>query len=495
MSLPPLLFSSSLPAGQNNPSANATATPAPAAAPPTATSVGATSPASTSVGATAASPSATGKTATALGTAPGSATAPDGKMNFQQFLQAAQARGAGEGKNGMVMPEVNAGALLSNPLENPLTDASFVGESTPVVDGEMDMETLLATAQVAEGTTLDWRGLAVSHSLQNALPTAELAPSDGAEQSLTLEEIVGLLTRGNVLPSAENVPATDPSEPAEFDEFLDPATPVGIFGLQTPWTAPPADVAALVPAEPVRVSDSAILLGSSEEAMSIDVAADAEDDIGMLSGLRKNLNVEVAASTEKVSLFTRAFDAAGLGDEGGISVQSEGTPVSTSPVSQAAARSFIAADATAAGRMTLPVQVSFGHAQWSEALAERTAWLASQHIHSADLQLDPPELGPLQVKITVQNDQAVVNFVSANPLVRDALDQSLVKLREMFQEQGLQLVDAGVSDQRQQNHEQTDSLAEQPVGATAGSDSDGSSASLEPVTTPVVTRYGVDDFV
>jgi Flagellar hook-length control protein len=138
------------------------------------------------------------------------------------------------------------------------------------------------------------------------------------------------------------------------------------------------------------------------------------------------------------------------------------------------------------------LQVAFGQTQWSEALAERTAWLASQQIHSADLQLDPPELGPLQVRISVHQDQAVVSFVSANPQVRDALDQSMARLRELLQEQGMQLVDAGVSDQhRDGSGETAASDQDEQLGATAD-------ISAENTTTTNVTvdaKYGVDDFV
>lgn len=140
------------------------------------------------------------------------------------------------------------------------------------------------------------------------------------------------------------------------------------------------------------------------------------------------------------------------------------------------------------------VQVAFGHAQWSEALAERTAWLAGQQIHSAELQLDPPELGPLQVRISVHQDQASVSFVSANPQVRDALDQSMTRLRDLLQEQGMQLVDAGVADQqRGGNGDKPAGDASDATNANlaAGENLEGEQGPVEVID----TRYGVDDFV
>lgn len=93
------------------------------------------------------------------------------------------------------------------------------------------------------------------------------------------------------------------------------------------------------------------------------------------------------------------------------------------------------------------VPASLGQPRWGEAVGERVLWLAAQNISSAELRLDPPELGPMQVKITIQNDQASVSFSSPHLAVREALDQSAARLRDMFNAQGLDLVDVDVSDQ------------------------------------------------
>ncbi|MDZ4263118.1 MAG: flagellar hook-length control protein FliK, partial [Pseudomonadota bacterium] len=92
------------------------------------------------------------------------------------------------------------------------------------------------------------------------------------------------------------------------------------------------------------------------------------------------------------------------------------------------------------------VPVTVGTPQWSQAVGDRVLWLAAQNVSAAEIRLDPPELGPMQVKVSITNDQASVTFTSHNPMVRDALDQQLNRLREMFSEQGLNLVNVDVSD-------------------------------------------------
>ena len=88
--------------------------------------------------------------------------------------------------------------------------------------------------------------------------------------------------------------------------------------------------------------------------------------------------------------------------------------------------------------------------QWSQAVGEKVLWMAAQNLSSAELRLDPPDLGPMQVKVSVHNDQISVNFTSAQASVREALDQGSARLREMFESEGLDLVNVDVSDQSEQ---------------------------------------------
>ncbi|MGH1485039.1 MAG: flagellar hook-length control protein FliK [Cellvibrionaceae bacterium] len=108
----------------------------------------------------------------------------------------------------------------------------------------------------------------------------------------------------------------------------------------------------------------------------------------------------------------------------------------------------------------LSVTIPFQQAQWSEAVAERVMWMSAKGIQEAEIQLDPPELGPLQVKVSVTNEQTQVSFVVQNASVRDALDQSAMRLREMFEAEGLNLTDVDVSDQSQQQAEDESSNPE-----------------------------------
>ena len=89
---------------------------------------------------------------------------------------------------------------------------------------------------------------------------------------------------------------------------------------------------------------------------------------------------------------------------------------------------------------------TFGTSQWAESVSQRVSMMAAQRLGSAQIELDPPELGAMTVKISLDGDKASVNFMSANSQVRDALEQTFPRLQEMLGQQGLQLADAHVSD-------------------------------------------------
>lgn len=96
--------------------------------------------------------------------------------------------------------------------------------------------------------------------------------------------------------------------------------------------------------------------------------------------------------------------------------------------------------------MSFSVRTPVASEGWGQVMAQRIAWLAGNGIRAAELQLHPQELGPVEVRISVNNDQANIHFTSHQPSVREALEASVHRLREMLENNGLNLVDVDVSD-------------------------------------------------
>ena len=105
------------------------------------------------------------------------------------------------------------------------------------------------------------------------------------------------------------------------------------------------------------------------------------------------------------------------------------------------------------------LDVAFGQPGWVERVGRQMLLQSAQGNSSAQIQLDPPELGSLTIRIQLVDQSAAVNFVSPHAMVRDALEQQAQRLQEMFNEQGLNLRDVSVSDQsanaRQQSQQQS----------------------------------------
>ncbi|BBJ22495.1 flagellar hook-length control protein FliK [Candidatus Nitrotoga sp. AM1P] len=108
--------------------------------------------------------------------------------------------------------------------------------------------------------------------------------------------------------------------------------------------------------------------------------------------------------------------------------------------------------------ISLSVDMPVTHKAWADEFSQKIVWVATQHGQTAELHLNPPQLGPVDILIKVDGDQATALFTSAHAVVRDAIEQALPKLREMLADNGIMLSNATVSDQspREQQTKQTD---------------------------------------
>lgn len=132
-----------------------------------------------------------------------------------------------------------------------------------------------------------------------------------------------------------------------------------------------------------------------------------------------------------------------------------------------------------------PIHVPVGNAQWADELGARLTTMTEQGKHAASLRLSPEHLGPLEIRISIRDDQASVWFGAAHADTRAAIEHALPRLREMFEAQGMALADAGVF------HE---APREQPEFGSSQSSSFGDAGSTEePATIPVRVNVGLVD--
>ncbi|HEL5403210.1 TPA: flagellar hook-length control protein FliK, partial [Stenotrophomonas maltophilia] len=84
---------------------------------------------------------------------------------------------------------------------------------------------------------------------------------------------------------------------------------------------------------------------------------------------------------------------------------------------------------------------------FDQAMGARLGWLADQKIGHAHIRLSPDDMGPVDVRLQLNGDKVHASFSSPHVDVRQALESSLPRLRELLGEQGFQLAHADVGRQ------------------------------------------------
>jgi flagellar hook-length control protein FliK len=84
--------------------------------------------------------------------------------------------------------------------------------------------------------------------------------------------------------------------------------------------------------------------------------------------------------------------------------------------------------------------------QWGEELGDRVRWMIGQQMQTAELKITPPQLGTIEVRISMHKDQMSISFAAPSAAVREALEEAMPRLREMLGGSGYETtVDVEVS--------------------------------------------------
>lgn len=277
----------------------------------------------------------------------------------------------------------------------------------------------------------------------------------------------------------------------------------------TPATAATPKMAAIPPASADGPDSAAIMLAADPAALlaspaSADTALAklaTADTVGTARKLPAPLlgshtlagSTAPAESALPVADFARALGLAAA--KGG----SEFLPVSPAagatadsiefalPGAQVAATSPIRATAEAIAATPIPMPAD-PDAGFDDALGTRIGWLADQRIGRAEIRVSPDHLGPIDVRLHIDGSRVSAEFTSANSDVRQALEASVGRLRDMLEQQGLQLAQSDVGSRQSNN----------PGGHldNVGSDlQDGDIADTANLsTTPVLRRGLLDEY-
>ncbi|MCV2401389.1 flagellar hook-length control protein FliK [Marinomonas sp. C2222] len=237
-----------------------------------------------------------------------------------------------------------------------------------------------------------------------------------------------------------------------------------------------------------QVSESANIL--SEELT--DDLLSGEVDISLDDALAGEDNVVV---DEPIELRKKELETM----LGRIAIQSEGKETGDLPAGglnsslQGVSAVRSASPSIAAQQPNLTMTVPPEHPNWANEITQKVSWVAREGGHTAHIRLDPPELGSLTVKVSVDNDATTqVSFVAATPQARDLLESQMNRLRDMLAQQGMDLskadVDVSQQDASQTQREQDDTNSNGQGVAFSEESDDGLISS----NTSYVSASGVD---
>ena len=252
-------------------------------------------------------------------------------------------------------------------------------------------------------------------------------------------------------------------------------------------TAPAPDGATALPADMLAaLMPQAMNTPAASNARPDGSAGTSQDSLG-IAALKSNAAANVRADTAnsasaanrsaqlKEQTFSAALNESASRAPGILEsnmAERAAINASAAPKSDAAAIASLQNTAASVAAPALqPVQITINapvtQDKWSDEFSQKITWLASSSKdQTAELHLNPPQLGPLDVVIKVSGDQATALFTSPHAAVRDAIEQAMPRLRDMLADNGIMLGNATVSDQtpRDQGQSGAQRSSAPPIG-------------------------------
>lgn len=96
---------------------------------------------------------------------------------------------------------------------------------------------------------------------------------------------------------------------------------------------------------------------------------------------------------------------------------------------------------------TYQINTPTSNSLWGSHLQNQIRWFIGNNINRAEIFLTPPEFGKIFIRIDQKNDSVNLTISAQNNLLKDQLESSITKLKDLFEKQGLELVDVHISNE------------------------------------------------
>ncbi|WP_185842556.1 flagellar hook-length control protein FliK [Vibrio cholerae] len=353
-----------------------------------------------------------------------------------------------------------ASALMGGALAGGLSGASLAAANTvhaePVegamLEGMPLTQTLANTAalaspssEVSEALAASSQALKATPLTQSALNPASIMTDEGLNQSTSATETGKVVIPwGTPMPTDNELAALTPELKAMLEEGGKAKAPVpNALAQSVAQGLTPAHLAA-------QQTGTAALPMNPTAATPIDIAALAPQTVAANPMLNPaaTVNPELAASSAMLAaLGGRAL----AGSDERRAVSESGQEGLAQQIAAAAGQGTVQNQALNRAESQLvqtnATPVPLNKEMAADQLAERVQMMMSKNLKNIDIRLDPPELGRMHIRMNMQGDGATVHFTVANQHAREALEQTMPRLREMLAQQGVQLGDTSVQQQ------------------------------------------------
>ncbi|NDI86657.1 flagellar hook-length control protein FliK [Undibacterium crateris] len=320
-------------------------------------------------------------------------------------------------------------------------------EDKPIAAPSMDLAALLQNLRTKQSDSESPQAKAQDSKISSdAIHTEKSANAEPASAPVTTEQLAQILdtlsSNANITDKGESN-ATAADQVFKLDTTDQAAKPEvalanGNAGLSKEMMSKTQQTSA--PAKPADIRHESIKPGALPEietALNEKVSERVSADIKPDEKSAATLNALTQKSEEKLS-FANSMRVA-------ISKEQESTalPASVTQASPGFA-SYVQTE-----QAVRPVQIPIGVHQtgWDKAIGEHVISMAASKLQQAELSLNPPDLGPLKIILSLNQDQANATFITAQPEVRQALEASMPKLRDMMNDAGMQLAGFNVQTQ------------------------------------------------
>lgn len=353
-----------------------------------------------------------------------------------------------------------AAAPTSDLQNQPALSAAEIAAATAAVTGAQ----VLSSADSTNLSSNALPGQTAELASEKAGPGLPASGTDAAQPSTQANSGSGAMrTDGAVInasPTAVSEQAKTPSTETVVEKAIDKSAP---------------ELANSSAFRSVRLSQHADVSDGPDAGLDNQgpIRSTSATGTGLWNAVSQGLAASQGSSVADLSTTSASGSNSGSaqGQDGGFVVsRAEQRMFATEHAQQAQAQQQQqTATRTADGLPRFAMDTPFGQQGWSDSIGRQLLVMSSQGLSSAQIRLDPPELGSLTVKIQVSADQQTsVSFVSQHAVVREALEQQLNRLQDLFREQGLNLQDVSVSDQSaRQGHGEDGGSGERRGGNTA----------------------------